>query len=331
MKKISNTVVDAIGNTPIVRLHSVSSGLEPTIYVKLEACNPGGSIKDRIAPFLIGDAEKEGTLKPGGTIVEATSGNTAIGLAMAAISARKGYKVVAVMSDKQSIDKVNTLHALGVKTVVTPSSVPPDHPESYYSVAERIVKETPNAILTNQYHNGANPRAHYETTGPEIWEQMEGNIQYFVAGLGTGGTISGVSHFLKEKNKSIQTIGVDPKGSILRQYHETKTVGEAGSYLIEGIGEDIIPKNVHFDYIDTMVTVDDQESITYLHRLAKEEGIFGGSSSGAAIAGAVKIARTLPKGNMLVILPDGGGKYLSKFYNSKWLRDNGLDPKDGKP
>ena len=321
-KKIFDNVIDAIGYTPIVRLNKLGKDLGPTIYVKLESCNPGGSIKDRIAPFLIKDAEDKGLLKPGGTIVEATSGNTGMGLAMMAI--QRGYKMIAVMSDKQSPDKVNTLKALGVEVVVTPSEVEPDDPQSYYSVAERMAKETPNCLLANQYHNPANPQTHYETTGPEIWDQMDGKLDYFVAGLGTGGTMSGTARFLKEQNEKVRTIGVEPVGSILGEFHRTGKMGAAKSYLTEGVGEDIIPGNVHFDRIDEIITVTDQEGVTWLHRLAREEGIFAGSSSGVAIAGALKAAEKLGAGNMLVILPDGGGKYLGKFFNPEWLEKHGL-------
>ena len=322
MKKICANVVDAIGQTPIIRLNRMARGLKTEIYVKLEATNPGGSIKDRIGPFIIEDAEKRGVLKPGGTIVEATSGNTGIGLAMVAIV--KGYKCVFVMSDKQSVDKVNTLKALGAEVVVCPSDVGPEDPRSYYSVAKRLSQEIPNAILGNQYNNAANWQAHYKTTGPEIWEQMDGKIDYYAAGVGTGGTVSGISKYLKEKNPKLKTFGIDPVGSILKDYHETKKMGEAKPYLIEGVGEDIIPDNVKFDLIDEMVDVTDQEAVTALHRLAKQEGIFVGSSSGMAVAGALKAAKKLNAGRMLVILPDGGGKYLAKFFNPQWLKSKGI-------
>lgn len=321
-RQVFDNVVQAIGNTPIVRLNHISAGLAPTIYVKLEMTNPGGSVKDRIGPFIVKDAEDRGLLKPGGTIVEATSGNTGVGLCLVAI--QKGYKMVAVMSSKQSADKVNILKSLGAEVVICPSDVEPDDPRSYYSVARQLATERPNAVLANQYHNGANGAAHYATTGPEIWSQMDGEIDYYCAGVGTGGTISGISKFLKEKNPKVRTIGIDPIGSILTEYHRSGKMSEAKNYLIEGIGEDIIPENVKFNVIDEFVQVNDQESITALHRLAKEEGIFAGASSGAAVAGALKAAQKLPKGNMLIILPDGGGKYLSKFYNPDWLKANGI-------
>lgn len=321
-KKLCENVLEAIGNTPIVRLNRVVKGLKPEIYVKLEAANPGGSIKDRIAPFIIEDAEKSGRLKPGGTIVEATSGNTGMGLAM--VSIIKGYKCVCVMSTKQSPDKVSMLKAMGVEVVMCPSDVEPDHPESYYSVANKIARERPNAVLGNQYNNPANVEAHYKTTGPEIWEQMDGQIDYYVAGAGTGGTVSGISKFLKEKNPKLKTIGVDPIGSILADYHRTGKITEAKSYLIEGVGEDIIPENVRFEFIDEFVQVGDEEAIRMLHRLAKEEGIFAGSSSGLAVAGAIKAAQSLPGGRMLVILPDNGSKYLGKFFNEEWLAQQGI-------
>ena len=322
-KHVCNNVLEAIGWTPIVRLNRLATGLKTEIFVKLEAMNPGGSIKDRIAPFIIEDYEKRGLLKPGGTIVEATSGNTGMGLAMAAIV--KGYKVICVMSSKQSIDKVNMLQAMGVEVVVCPAEVGPDDPRSYYSVANRLAAERPNAVLGNQYHNPANFETHYKTTGPEIWEQMEGKIDYYVAGVGTGGTVSGTSKFLKEKNPKLKTFGVDPVGSILTEYKKSGKLTEAHSYLIEGVGEDIIPDNVRFDYIDEFVQVNDQESITALHRLAKQEGIFAGSSCGLAIAGALKAAAKLDGGRMLVILPDSGSKYLGKFYNEEWLKSKGIE------
>jgi len=321
-KKIANNVLEAIGDTPIVRLNRLNAGLKTEIFVKLEMANPGGSIKDRIAPYIIDDFEKRGLLKPGGTIVEATSGNTGMGLAMAAIV--KGYKCICVMSSKQSIDKVNMLKAMGCEVFVCPSEVGPDHPDSYYSVAAKLAKERPNAVLGNQYHNPANFKTHYETTGPEIWAQMEGNIDYYVAGVGTGGTISGTSKFLKEKNPKLKTIGIDPVGSILADYKETGKITEAHSYLIEGVGEDIIPDNVKFEFIDEFERVNDQEAITILHRLAKEEGIFAGSSCGMALAGALKAAKKLNGGRMLVVLPDGGSKYLGKFYNEEWLKSKGI-------
>ncbi len=321
-KKICNNVLEAIGNTPVIRLNRLTKGLKAEVFVKLEATNPGGSIKDRIAPFIIEDAERKGLLRPGGTIVEATSGNTGVGLAMAAIV--KGYKCIAVLSSKQSVDKVNTLKAMGVEVVVTPAEVGPHDPRSYYSVARRLSQEIPNAILGNQYNNPANFEAHYQTTGPEIWDQFDGKLDYYVAGMGTGGTLSGTSKFLKEKNPKLKAIGIDPKGSILAEYKRSGKLIEAQPYLVEGVGEDIIPDNVRFEYIDEIVTVDDQESVTTLHRLAKEEGIFGGSSCGMAVAGALKFAQNLSGGRMVVILPDSGSKYLGKFYNSDWLQEKGI-------
>lgn len=321
-KKICDNVLDAIGQTPIVRLNRLTQGLKTEVYVKLEFMNPGGSIKDRIASFIIEDYERRGILKPGGTIVEATSGNTGMGLAMAAIV--KGYKCICVMSTKQSRDKVNMLEAMGVEVVVCPAEVGPDDPLSYYSVANKLAAERPNAVLGNQYHNPANFETHYRTTGPEIWDQMDGKIDYYVAGLGTGGTVSGTSKFLKEKNSKIRTIGIDPVGSILAEYKRSGKITEAHSYLIEGVGEDIIPDNVRFEFIDEIVQVNDQEAISCLHRLAKEEGIFAGSSCGMAVAGALKAAAKLDGGKMLVILPDGGSKYLAKFYNKEWLTSKGI-------
>jgi cystathionine beta-synthase len=321
-RKPYNNVMEAIGDTPIVRLNKMAKGLKCEVFVKLEFANPGGSIKDRIAPFIVEAAEKSGELKPGGTIVEATSGNTGMGLAMAA--AIKGYKCIFVMSSKQSIDKVNMLKAMGAEVVVCPSDVEPDDPRSYYSVAKKLAKERPNAILGNQYDNPANGEAHYRTTGPEIWEQMEGKIDYYAAGVGTGGTISGISRYLKEKNPKLKTIGIDPVGSILTEYKRTGKMSEAHSYLIEGVGEDIIPANVKFEFIDEFEQVNDQDAIRAMHRLAKEEGIFAGSSCGLAVAGALRAAAKLNGGRMLVILPDGGSKYLGKFYNEAWLAEKGI-------
>lgn len=319
---VYNNVLEAIGNTPLVKLNKIINGFAGEVYVKLEAANPGGSIKDRIAPFIIADAEKSGRLKPGGTIVEATSGNTGIGLAMAAIT--KGYKCVAVMSDKQSMDKVNILKSYGVDVVMCPAEVEPEDPRSYYKVAERLSREIPNAVLGNQYNNMANTEAHYRTTGPEIWDQLDGKVDYYLAGVGTGGTISGTSKFLKEKNGKLMTIGVDPKGSILKEYHETGKIGKAHSYLIEGMGEDFLPANVCFPLIDKFVQVTDQEAITAMHRLVREEGIFCGASGGAAIAGMIKILPELKPGRMVVILPDNGTKYIGKFYNAEWLKSKGI-------
>ncbi len=320
--RIFDNVIDAIGNTPIVRLNAVTKGLTAEIFVKLEFANPGGSIKDRIAPFIVEQAEKSGKLKPGGTIVEATSGNTGMGLAM--IAAVKGYKCVCVMSSKQSADKQNMLKAMGVEVVVCPADVAPTDPRSYYSVAKKIAAERPNAVLGNQYDNPANGAAHSMTPGPEIWEQMGHRLDFYVAGVGTGGTVSGTSRYLKEVNPKLKTIGIDPVGSILTDFHRTGKMVEAHPYLIEGVGEDIIPDNVKFKLIDDFVQVSDQESITMLHRLAKEEGIFAGSSSGMAVAGAVKYAKKLSGGRMLVIIPDNGSKYLSKFFNEAWLQEKGI-------
>ena len=321
-KKLSANVIEAIGNTPVVRLNRLTQGLNVEIYVKLEASNPGGSIKDRIAPFIIADAEKSGRLKPGGTIVEATSGNTGMGLAMCSII--KGYKCVCVMSEKQSQDKVNMLKAMGVEVIICPADVKPDDPRSYYSVAKRLAAERPNAVLGNQYNNQANFEAHYLTTGPEIWDQFDGKIDYYAAGVGTGGTISGTSKFLKEKNPKLKTFGIDPVGSILTEYHRSGKITEVQPYLVEGVGEDIIPDNVKFEFIDEFVQVNDEEAIRTLHRLAKEEGIFAGSSSGMAVAGAIKAAQKLSGGRMLVVLPDNGSKYLGKFFNREWLASKGI-------
>jgi cystathionine beta-synthase len=317
------SILDMIGNTPLIRLGKVARGLKATLLAKVEAFNPGGSVKDRIGIKIIEEAEKKGLLKPGGTIVEATSGNTGMGLAITA--AVKGYRAICTMPDKMSLEKINLLKAMGAEVVVTPTAVPPESPDSYYSVARRLAKEIPNAFLANQYYNDDNPLAHYETTGPELWDQTAGKITHFIATMGTGGTISGTGRYLKEKNRNVKVIGVDPEGSILRDYFYTKQLTKAYPYKVEGIGEDIIPGTTHFQYIDEIVRVNDRESLNTARRVAREEGILGGGSCGAAVAGAIKYLRD--KGDdvlAVVILPDTGERYLSKVYNDAWMRDNGL-------
>ena len=327
-KRVFDNVIDAVGDTPIVRLNSVTKGLDCEIYVKLEFCNPGGSVKDRIGLEMIEDAEREGRLKPGGTIVEATSGNTGIGLAM--VAATRGYKCVFVMPDKMSDEKVRNLRAFGARVVITPTAVAPEDPRSYYSVSKRLSQEIPNAILANQYHNPANPRAHYKLTGPEIWRQMP-DLDYLVLGLGTGGTVTGTGKFLKEKNPKIEIVGVDPEGSVYYEFWRTGVLPSLfKTYKTEGVGEDFMPGTIDFQYINHVVQSSDKETFTMTRRLTQEEGIFGGGSSGMAVMGAVKFAREkkLPKGKkLLVLLPDGGGKYLSKIFNDDWMREYGfLDP-----
>ncbi|MEM7334476.1 MAG: cystathionine beta-synthase [Chloroflexota bacterium] len=316
-------ILGTIGQTPLVRLNSIGSDLPCTILVKVEYFNPGGSVKDRIGPSIIEDAERSGRLKPGGTIVESTSGNTGVGLAIAA--AIKGYRTIFVMPDKMSQEKIQLLRAYGARVVVTPTAVEPDDPRSYYSVANQLVEDTPNAILANQYHNPVNPQTHVESTGPEIWEQTKGKITHFVAGMGTGGTISGVGKYLKEKNQNVQIVGVDPIGSILFELHKSGQFTKADGYKVEGIGEDFLPSTTDLSVVDTVVQVNDRECFLMTRRLVREEGIFAGGSCGAAIIGAIKYARqqNLTEDDVVVIiLPDSGSRYLSKIYNDDWMREN---------
>ena len=318
-------IIETIGNTPIVRLNSVTRDLPCTIAAKIESFNPGGSVKDRIGPAIIEHAEREGMLKPGGTIVEATSGNTGVGLAMAA--ATKGYRCIFIMPDKMSQEKILLLRAFGARVVVTPTAVEPDDPRSYYSVAQRLVDETPNAYLANQYHNPVNPDSHYHTTGPEIWEQTKTKITHLVAGMGTGGTISGTGRFLKEQNPNVKIIGVDPQGSILYDLHRNYSDSKAESYKVEGIGEDFLPSTTDLAIIDDVVQVTDRDSFLMARRLVREEGIFSGGSSGSAVWGAIHYAREhkLTKDDlMIVILPDTGSRYLSKAFDDDWMRENGF-------
>jgi cystathionine beta-synthase len=323
---VLDSVLDAIGHTPLVRLHRLGKGVPADLLAKVECFNPGGSVKDRIGIEMIRAAEREGKLKPGGTIVECTSGNTGMGLAIAA--AVLGYRTVFTMPDKMSAEKINVLKAMGSEVVVTPTAVAPDSPESYYKVAERIVRETPGAFHANQYHNPANPEAHYRSTGPEIWEQTRGRVTHFVASLGTGGTISGVGRYLKEQNPGVRVVGVDPEGSILKHYFETGEMADARPYKVEGIGEDMIPSTTHFQFVDEVVKVTDKECFLTARRCAREEGILGGGSCGAALAGALKALRnTTPDDVAVVLLPDTGERYLSKVFNDAWMRDNGyLEP-----
>lgn len=321
--QIYDNILATMGNTPLVRLNRLARGVRCQVVGKVEFFNPGGSVKDRIGLAIIEDAERNGQLKPGGTVVEATSGNTGVGLAIAAIL--KGYKSVFVVPDKQSEEKIKVLRAYGARVIVTPTDVEPDDPRSYYSVARQIAEETPNAILANQYNNPINPQAHVETTGPELWEQTAGKIDVFVTGMGTGGTITGVGRYLKQMNPKIQIVGVDPVGSILYDYFYTGKMTEAHSYKVEGIGEDFIPENYDFTVIDDMVRVTDKESMLMTRRLTREEGIFCGVSAGAALAGALRYAadRDLgPDKLMVVLLPDNGSRYLSKVFDDNWMREN---------
>ncbi len=320
-----NNIVETIGNTPLVRLNAVVRDLPCPVLAKVEFFNPGGSVKDRIGWTIIEDAERQGLLKPGGTIVEATSGNTGVGLAIAA--ALKGYRCIFVMPDKMSQEKILLLRAYGARVVVTPTAVEPDDPRSYYSVADRLVEETPNAILANQYHNPVNPQTHYETTGPELWRQTRGRIAHFVAGMGTGGTITGVGRYLKERNPKIQIVGVDPVGSILYELHRSGQEVKAESYKVEGIGEDFLPTTTDLSVIDHIVQVTDRESFMMTRRLVREEGIFSGGSCGSAVAGAIKYAREQrlgPQEVVVVLLPDSGSRYLSKVFDDDWMRENGF-------
>jgi len=323
IKKIKNDVLGAIGNTPLVRLNKISKNTESDVYVKLEFMNPGGSIKDRMALYMIEDAEKKGILKPGGTIVENTSGNTGVGLAI--VAAVKGYKTIFTMPDKMSQEKVNLLRAFGAEVVVTPTDVPHDDPRSYYQTARRIAQETPNSLYMDQYNNNMNPESHYETTGPEIWEQTNGEIDYFVAGIGTGGTLSGTARFLKEKNSEIKIIAVDPEGSVFYDYFKSKKKVNPRTYKVEGIGEDYLVKAMDFSIVDDMIQTNDKDSFIMARRLAREEGIFAGGSSGAAVWASMKIAeKEKDRKKIVAVLPDSGSRYLSKMHNDEWMKSNGF-------
>jgi len=327
MAEFFQNILEAIGNTPIVKLNQVTRGVPGELYAKCEFMNPGGSIKDRIGFHMVEVAEAEGKIKPGGTIVEATSGNTGMGLAIAA--AIKGYRTVFVMPDKMSEEKRQNLRAFGARVVMTPSGVPPESPYSHYNVAARIASETPNAFFMNQYENLSNRETHLTTTGPEIWRQTEGKIDAVVAGMGTCGTITGLGKFFKSKNPKIKIIGVDPKGSILKDLFETGKMPQAVGYKIEGIGEDKVPANLDFSVIDEIVRVEDKESMLMTRALLTKEGIFAGTSCGAAVVGALRyMSSVADPGRVLVILPDSGNRYLSKVYNDAWMMENSfLDKK----
>ena len=318
-----DNILGLIGHTPLVRLNSLAKGVKAKIFAKMESLNPGYSVKDRIGVAMIEAAEKDGLLKPGGTVIEATSGNTGIGLALAA--AVKGYKCIFVMTDKASVEKSRYLKALGADVVITPVSAKPGTPDHYVSTARRIASETPNSFYPDQYSNPANPEAHYRTTGPEIWEQTDGKITHFVAGLGTGGTISGTGKFLKEKNPSIKIIGADPYGSIFKTYKETGKLVEATPYLVEGIGQEIVPPNVHIKYVDEVINVTDSDSFELSRNLGRMEGIFCGGSTGTNLAAALKVAAGLDENGIVVfIVCDTGEHYLTKHHSDEWLKEKRL-------
>lgn len=320
-----DNIIELLGKTPLVKLNKVTADVKPTILAKVEYFNPGNSIKDRIALKMIEDAEKSGKLKPGGTIVEGTSGNTGMGLAL--VAAVKGYRCIFTLPDKQSKEKMDILRAVGAEVVVTPTAVAPNDPQSYYSVAKRLSQEIPNAIYLNQYDNLSNQQAHYETTGPEIWEQTEGKITHFIAGMGTCGTITGITKYLKEKNPKIQVVGIDTYGSVFKKLHETGEFDETEiyPYLTEGIGEDIVPANCDMSVVDKIIKVTDKDSALMSRKLSRLEGLFVGWSSGSAVHGALEYAKTLPKDAVVVvILPDHGTRYLGKVYNDSWMTDHGF-------
>ena len=326
--KFSKNILGHIGDTPLVRVERITTGIKPSLWAKLEFLNPSGSVKDRMGLYMVEDAEREGLLRPGGTIVEGSSGNT--GAALAMIAAVKGYPCIITMPDKMSDEKKNLMKALGAKVIVTQTDVPPDSPQSYYSIARKIASEIPNAWYPDQYNNPKNIEAHYSTTGPEIWDQTEGGIDYLVGGIGTGGTISGAGKYLKEKNPRIKIIAVDPEGSVFYDYFKTGKITKPHVYKVEGIGEDYLVKAVDFSVIDDIIQVNDKDSFLMARRLAREEGIFAGGSSGSAVWASLKLAENVEAGkNIVVILPDSGDPYLSKMYNDQWMIQHRFLEKEG--
>lgn len=323
--KFAKNILETIGNTPLVKINKLTQEIDALVLAKVETFNPGNSVKDRMAVKMIEDAEADGRLKPGGTIIEGTSGNTGMGLALAAIV--KGYKLICVISDKQSKEKMDILRAVGAKVVVCPTDVEPTDPRSYYSVSKRLATETENAWYVNQYDNPSNAIAHYEQTAPEIWEQTDGKITHFVVGVGTGGTISGVAKYLKERNPNVKIWGVDTYGSVFKKYHETGIFdeNEIYSYITEGIGEDILPKNVDFSLIDGFTKVTDKDAAVYTRKLALEEGIFVGNSAGAAIKGVLQLKEHFkPEDVVVVLFHDSGSRYVGKMFNDDWMRERGF-------
>lgn len=323
--KYSNNILETIGNTPLVRLNRITEDIPALVLAKIESFNPGNSIKDRMALKMVEDAEDDGRLKPGGIIIEGTSGNTGMGLALAAIV--KGYSLICVSNDKQSKEKFDVLRAMGAQVVVCPTAVAPDDPRSYYSVSKRLSEETANSWYVNQYDNPSNSVAHYEQTGPEIWNQTEGKITHFVVGVGTGGTISGVAKFLKEKNPNIKVWGIDTYGSVFKKYHETGIFdqNEIYPYITEGIGEDILPENVDFKLIDGFEKVTDKDAAVYTRKLAREEGVFAGNSCGAAVKGVLQLKQHFTEDDVVVvILHDSGSRYIGKIYNDDWMIEKGF-------